>query len=158
MQKFLSLGDGVSLTTVTLLVLGPVLFGLVLIIFEPVFDPSWWSELVFDPAGQAILLFWVSIWLSAWIGPAVALDEEDGPTDGPFPSRLAYTADSFRASASGMLFCLILVGRHETTHSTEENVAAYIAVSFIVFGLALRWRDRRDHVGFSRRAELSDQS
>src|SRR4051794_7853939 len=125
MRKFLSFGDGVPLTTVTLLVLGPVLFGLALIAFYPVFDASWWIDLLRRPAKHALLIFWLLLFLRWMVEPATQNEDQPGER---FWTGLIRTADLLWAMAAGMLLCLAIVVEKDTVDTTNQNITVCMAV------------------------------
>ena len=150
MRKFLRLGDGVSLTTVTLLVCSLVLFASVIAVFEPVSEPSWWSDLLRNPAKHAILIFWLLFMLRVLFEPSAlsgkGTDDEDTRTG------LGRTADAFWAVAGGMLLCLAIVVDKDAVGTVNQDIPAYIAVGLVVLSIALRWRDQRERRGFGRQS------
>jgi hypothetical protein len=148
MRKFFSIGDGIPLTTVTLAVLVPVLFALIVVVLEPVSEPSWWGDFIFNPARHAMLLFWSAVLLSSLIGLTGFRDRGTGEETSA-PTQLGLVSDYFRVAAIGMLACLSIVAP-EGLVGSDGDAAAYIAFGFMALGLALRWRDRRERRGFGR--------
>jgi hypothetical protein len=151
MRKFLRLGDGVPFTTITLLVLGPVLLGLVLIVFYPVFDASWWSDLMRNPAKHAILIFCLLVVLRAVVRPSLDSEDDDRQEDRRW-TGLARTAEMLWAMAGGMLICLGIVVDKATADTSNHDIAVYIAVGLVLLSIALGWRDQRERSGFDRQA------
>jgi hypothetical protein len=152
MRKFLSLGDGIPLTTVTLLVLSPVLLGLLLVVFYPVFDRSWWADLVLNPAKHAILIFWMLLWLRETV--RYALDRELDPDQPRQWTGLARVAELVWATGAGMLLCLAIVVEKDTLITSNYDAVIYIAVGVVILSIVLQWRDRRESLGYG----LSNQT
>ena len=149
MRKFLSFGDGFPMTAVTLLVCGPVLFGLALIFFEPFRDPSWLRDFIVNPGKHP--LFWAWVLMIFYDLFTTKLTSPEGEDESRLATtRLKWTADIWWAMSLGIFIGLAIIVDKETVGSGRENFAAYVAFGLAVISVALRWRDRRERMGFGR--------
>lgn len=146
MRRFPSFGDGLPMTTVTLLVCGPVLFGLALILFEPFRDPSWQRDFVVNPGKHALIYFWLLIFFHGVLTPNVVAP--DGANEQQLATTgLKWISDMFWAMAVGIMVCLMVVVDEKAVATGRENVAAYVAFVITIISIVLRWRDRRERMG-----------
>ena len=147
------------MTTVTLLVCGPVLFGLGLILFEPMRHPAWFADFLSHPAKHLLGVIWLLVFSNALLSPNHDKDEiEEGDQD---RSKRVWTglsriADLVWANALGILFCLIVVVGKDQVDTAREDTAVYIAVGLMLLSIVLRWRDRRERMGFRSRSQPAD--
>ena len=148
MRKLLSIGDGVPMTMFTLMVCGPVLFGLALILFEPLRDPFWMRDLIVNPGRHPVLVMWLLIPARAMLTPSVATDDDGGSERNVATTELKWTSDMLWAMTTGVLLCLMLLVDETTVATGRENIAAYAASGIVVLSIALSWRDRRERNGF----------
>lgn len=148
MRKLLSIGDGVPMTMFTLMVCGPVLFGLALILFEPFRDPSWMRDMIVNPGRHPVFVIWLLITARAMLTPSVATDDDECSERNVATTELKWTSDMLWAMATGVLICLMLLVDETTVATGRENIAAYAACGMVVLSIALSWRDRRERKGF----------
>ena len=153
MRRFLNFGDGFPMTVVTLLVCGPVLFGLALLAIEPMRDPAFFRDLLFNPARHPLFLIWFACVFHALLSPGAAFDDEDDEeAGGPRVwTGLARAADMFWAAAIGIILCLMIVVDMDASDTSREDLAAYIALGLTSLSVLLQWRDRRERTGFGQK-------
>ena len=147
MRKFLSIGDGVPMTTLTLMVCGPVLLGLALILYEPLRDLSWMRDLVVNPGRHPLSFAWLLIISHVIFTPSVATGEDDGERN-VASTGLKWTSDMLWAMAIGVLLCLMIIVEESTADTGRANIAASVAFGMVLLSIALSWRDRRERRGF----------
>ena len=148
MRKFLSIGDGVPMTTFMLIVCGPVFVGLALLLYGLSPDISSLRDLVVNPGKHPQVQMWLLIIAQAVLSPGVATDDDEGSEQSTATTGLKRTSDLLWAMAMGILLCLMIVVDDTTTGTGRENVPAYIAFGMVVLSIALSWRDRRERKGY----------